>query len=131
MPLVSPSEQVGVMIRSSKSRALRAFAWTASMETRDIPIPKAGPFRRLTTGRYQLDGSGERFIVQDGKDVITVYETRARRQFAPWQTGADRGFWTAARPRCCFVGTVVLFVFRLMGALRWRLIRCRVQECFA
>lgn len=78
--LVSSNEQVGVMIsQSSKSRALRAFRMDGSMETRDIPIPEGvDPSKPFDKGRYQLDGSGERFIVQDGKDVITVYETRAK-----------------------------------------------------
>ena len=63
--LVSSSEQVGVMIsQSSKSRALRAFRMDGSMETRDIAIPEGvDPSKPFDKGRYQLDGSGERFIV--------------------------------------------------------------------
>ncbi len=78
--LVSSNEQTGVMIsQSSKSKALRVFRMDGSMETRDIPIPDGvDPAKPFDKGRYQLDGSGERLFVQDGKDVLTVYETRAK-----------------------------------------------------
>lgn len=78
--LVSSSELVGVMVsQNSKSRSLRIFRMDGSMETRDIATPDGvDPAKPFEKGRYQLDQSGDHFIVQDGKDVITVYETRAK-----------------------------------------------------
>ena len=77
--LVSQNEQVGVMVsQSSKSKSLRAFRMDGSGETRELPIPEGvDPAKPFDKARYQLDATGERLIVQDGKDNLTIYETRS------------------------------------------------------
>ena len=77
--LLSSNERTGVMLSvSSKSKSLRIFRLDGSGEPRELPIPDGvDPARPLEKGRFQLDATGERLIVQDGNDLVTVYETLA------------------------------------------------------
>jgi len=77
--LISANERVGALLsQSSKSKTFRIFRMDGSAETRELPIPDGvDPSKPLEKGRFQLDGTGEHLLVQDGKDLMTVYETRA------------------------------------------------------